>query len=165
MVKKIKDYVAAGNFVLVTPETSVKEAITKAAEKGLGGVLIEKNGEVVGIFTENDLGKKVVAKGKDITSTKLAEVMTKEPVFVDMDTDVDSCMFMMMRNNFRHIPIRDVAGKVYGVACVRDVLKAKVEEVNEMSESSNMFEASKLIETSGNKEKDVIEEYTKEYKA
>jgi CBS domain-containing protein len=164
MIKRIKDYVPAKNYVFVKTNTSVEDAVKEAEKNNLGGVLVEDKGEVVGIFTENDLSRKVVAKGKDVKKTTMADVMTKNPICVDWNTDVDTCMFMMMRNNFRHIPVRDNDGKIFGVAAVRDVLKAKIEEIQEMSEASNIFEASNLVDTSGVKqEADVITKITKEY--
>ena len=166
MKRIIKDYIHKDNFVVVTQDTTVVEAIKNAAAEKTSGILIEDNGAIIGIFTENDLAFRVVGKGLDVTSTKMKDVMTKNPVCIDGNTDIDSCMFMMMRNKFRHLPIRDNQGKIVGVASVHDVLKAKVEEFQALNQASNIFESENLIDTSGVEPKeDVITKITKEYKA
>lgn len=162
MVKKIRDFVDSKNFVCVSAETSVFEAVKKASELFVGGVLVKKDNDLVGIFTENDLGRRVISKGLDPKTTIIESVMTPNPVTVDSNTDVDTCMFMMMRNNFRHIPLRDSSGKIYAVASVRDVLKAKIKEINELSEASNVFEATNHVDSKG---EDTISQITDQYKA
>jgi len=140
MVKIIKDYVKAGNYVTIDSKSTVADAVKKYVEMKLGGVLVTEGNNIVGIFTEKDLSVKIVAAGKDAKNVKVAEVMTANPVCIDWNTDIDSCMFMMMRNKFRHLPIRDNKGNLYAVASVLDILKAKVEDVNELEESANIFE-------------------------
>jgi len=161
MVKLIKDYVKEGNYLLVDEKTTVEEAVKKYVEKKLGGVLVTKGKEVIGIFTEKDLSEKVIAAGKDAKKLAISEVMTKNPVFIASNTDVDSCMFMMMRNKFRHLPVKDNQGNVYSVASVMDVLKAKLEDVTELEQSANIYEQTRLIDRS----EDTISKITKQYES
>ncbi|HCL57659.1 MAG TPA: hypothetical protein DHW82_11720 [Spirochaetia bacterium] len=160
-MKKIKNYIKEGNFVAVSPDTTVEKAVKEYTEKKLGYALILDKGSIAGIFTENDLSKRIIAVDKDVKKTTIGEVMTKNPVSVDWNTDIDSCMFIMMRNNFKHILIRDNDGKIFAVADFRNILKAKVEEVNEMNEASNIFEATNLID----RERDTIKDSLKEYQS
>ena len=49
------------------------------AERRVGAILVTNSGRLEGIFTERDLAIRVVAKGRDPSTTKLGDVMTKNP--------------------------------------------------------------------------------------
>ena len=48
-------------------------------EHNIGAVPVVHNGKLVGIFSERDLMRRVVAEGRDPRSTCMAEVMTDDP--------------------------------------------------------------------------------------
>ena len=107
-------------MVLVTPETTVKEAIQKMNEAHVGCVLVKKNGDLVGIFTERDVLFKVAGGKKDF-STPVGQVMTPRPQILSEDDSLAYAVNRMSVYGFRHIPIvRN--GKPVAVISVRDVL-------------------------------------------
>jgi CBS domain-containing protein len=156
--KKIRDYVNNKKVCSVTPDSSVEEA---AKLFGGGYVLVKEKDQVKGIFTESDLAKRVVGASKDVKKTLVADVMTKDLICADLNSDVDSCMFMMLKNNFRHLPVRDTKGEIVNVISVMDILKAKVQELDEFKEASNIFEANDVIDH----DEDTIEKSIKDYKS
>jgi CBS domain-containing protein len=62
---------------------SVLETVRAMVERNIGAVPVLHNGKLVGIFSERDLMKRVVAEGCDPRSTCLAEVMTDESAMRD----------------------------------------------------------------------------------
>ena len=52
--------------VTVTPEATVREAVAEMVEVGVGAVAVIQEDEVVGIFTERDVIRKVVAGARMI---------------------------------------------------------------------------------------------------
>src|SRR5215469_4148105 len=56
------------------------------------------SGELVGIFSERDLMRRVVAEGRDPRATCLAEVMTDDPLAVGTGEDLETCMTLMRRH-------------------------------------------------------------------
>lgn len=62
-------------------------------------------GKLVGIFLERDLMKRVLAEGRAPPNTCMAEVMTDDPVTINMDEELENCMALMRRHNFRHLPV------------------------------------------------------------
>lgn len=162
MERKIKDYLNEEKTCLaVDAASSVFDAVKTYVSGNINHVLIQKNGEIVGIFTENDLSKRIVAAGKDPKTTKIAEVMTADPIAVDWNTDVDSCMFMMIKNNFRHLLVRDNKGSMCAVVSAKDLLKAKVQEVSDLLEAENIFSSNKLID----QDEDTIAKNLNQYKS
>ena len=100
---------------------TVLETVRAMVERNIGSVPVLHKGQLVGIFSERDLMKRVVAEGRDPRSTSLAEVMTDDPVAISLNEELGNCMSVMRRNNFRHLPVCH-EGKVVAMVSLRDIL-------------------------------------------
>jgi len=117
----IYDLVKDRETYFVEADQTVLEAAQRMVEHGIGAVPVLKNGELVGIFSERDIMKRVVAKRLDTARTKVSEVMTADPLVVDMRESIEKCMMLMKEHNFRHLPICD-GKKLKGLVSLRDML-------------------------------------------
>ena len=73
--------------------STVSEAIEKMSNRNIGAlVILGDDGGVAGIFSERDLLNRVAAKNLDFGSTALSEVMTENPVCVDLSMTVEEAM-------------------------------------------------------------------------
>ena len=79
---------------------TVLETVRAMVEHNIGAVPVLHNGRLVGIFSERDLMKRVVAEGCDPRSTCLAEVMTEDPLTVNLNEELENCMALMRRHSF-----------------------------------------------------------------
>ena len=100
---------------------TVLETVRAMVEHNIGAVPVLHNGRLVGIFSERDLMKRVVAEGRDPRSTSLAEVMTDDPLTISLNEELGNCMSVMRRNNFRHLPVCH-EGKLVAMVSLRDIL-------------------------------------------
>ena len=100
---------------------TVLETVRAMVERNIGAVPVLHNGKLVGIFSERDLMKRVVAEGRDPRSTSLAEVMTDDPLTISLNEELGNCMSVMRRNNFRHLPVCH-EGKLVAMVSLRDIL-------------------------------------------
>jgi CBS domain-containing protein len=116
---------------------TVLEAVQAMVERNIGAVPVQHNNRLVGIFSERDLMKRVVAEGRDPRSTCLAEVMTDDPLTINMNEDLESCMALMRRNNFRHLPVC-YEGQLVGMVSLRDIL---LHDLNEKDDEVRMMRA------------------------
>ena len=66
-------------------------------EHNIGAVPELHNGKLVGIVSERDLTKRVVAEGRDPRSTCMAEAMTDDPLPISMNKDLENCITLMRR--------------------------------------------------------------------
>ena len=91
-MRKMADIVRNQNPVTLPPSASVKDACRCMRDRRIGAVLVtESDHRLLGIFTGRDAVHRVLAQGKSATRTKLAEVMTPDPVRRDRwQTDVRS---------------------------------------------------------------------------
>ena len=105
----------------VEAEQSVLEVVHYMVEHNVGAVPVLREGELVGVFSERDLMKRVVAGGRSPGSTRVSEVMTPRPHSVTADETIENCMFLMREHGFRHLPV--VEGKLLkGFLSLRDLL-------------------------------------------
>jgi len=106
---------------------TVLETVRAMVERNIGAVPVLHKGRLVGIFSERDLMKRVVAEGLDPRKTCLAEVMTDDPLAVTMGEDLDSCGTLMRRHGFRHLPVCH-EGQLVGMVSLRDILMHDLSE-------------------------------------
>jgi CBS domain-containing protein len=116
---------------------TVLATVQAMVERNIGAVPILHNGRLVGIFTERDLMRRVVAEGRDPRSTCLAEVMTDDPLTINMHDELENCMTLMRRHNFRHLPVCH-EGQLVGMVSLRDIL---LHDLNEKDDEVRMMRA------------------------
>jgi signal-transduction protein with cAMP-binding, CBS, and nucleotidyltransferase domain len=106
---------------------SVLQTVQAMVDRNIGAVPVTHNGKLVGIFSERDLMKRVVGEGRDPSSTCMAEVMTDDPLTISMNEELENCMVLMRRHNFRHLPVCH-NGQLIGMVSMRDVLLHDLDE-------------------------------------
>lgn len=102
-------------------DQTVLAVVQAMVARNIGAVPVVRDGVVVGIFSERDLMRRVVAEGRDPRHTRIEEVMTQEPLTVSPVETVENCMILMRRHGFRHLPICD-GKRLLAVVSLRDVL-------------------------------------------
>lgn len=100
---------------------TVLEVVQAMVTRNIGAVPIVRDGLLVGIFSERDLMKRVVAEARNPQVTRLEEVMTENPLTVSPIETPENCMLLMRRHGFRHLPICD-GKQLLGVISLRDLL-------------------------------------------
>lgn len=93
-------------------------------------VILDPSRRLVGIVTERDLTRRVLAQGRDPAKTTLEGIMTRNPdTLAPQDSALDALELMTVRR-YRHLPVVD-DGKVVGMVSIRDLyaaVKARLEE-------------------------------------
>jgi CBS domain-containing protein len=114
-------------LVTAAPATTVSDAARLMAGHNVGAVLIVEDEKLVGIFTERDAVFRVVAKGQDVETTRVSDVMTKSPRTVGPDRSFGYALLMMQEHGFRHVPVV-VDGRPVGIVSSRSALDPDMEE-------------------------------------
>ncbi|MBS4034596.1 MAG: CBS domain-containing protein [Ignavibacterium sp.] len=102
--------------------SSIKQTVNYMAEKGVGILPVLKDEKLVGVFSERDLVKRVIAKDKDLDLTKVDEVMTTNLVIAKIDESHEATLAKMKEAKTRHILIID-GEKLTGVLSIKDLLE------------------------------------------
>ena len=113
--------------VFAEVQQTVLEAVKLMVEHNIGAVPVLHEGQLVGIFSERDLMSRVVAEGKDAAHTKVGAVMTEDPLTIAPNDNLETCMTLMKRHGFRHLPVC-TGREVKGVISLRDILLQNLDE-------------------------------------
>ncbi|MGH7997838.1 MAG: CBS domain-containing protein [Opitutaceae bacterium] len=111
----------------VRPDISVSSAVAEMNRHRIGCVVVADAGELVGIFTERDVLKRVVGAGVDPRSALVADVMTRELVTVAPEATVSEVMEIFTEKRCRHLPVI-VDGRLRGLISIGDVSRWMVDE-------------------------------------
>jgi len=119
----------------VGPDSLVIECVRTMTAEKIGALIVMDGERLIGIFTERDALNKVLAPGLDPRSTKVSEVMTKDPYCIPPTTTVGDAMQLVTKRRFRHLPIVE-NGKVLAVVSSGDLthwlVKDQIGEVQEL---------------------------------
>jgi CBS domain-containing protein len=128
-----------GHEVLsVAPQATVLEAAHIMADNGLGAVLVVDGPTMLGIFTERDVLRRVVAIGANAATMAVADVMTTTLVTCLPDTTLDECAAIMTTRRIRHLPVVDDSG-LHGLISSGDVLAHRVAEQEDTIKYLNQY--------------------------
>jgi CBS domain-containing protein len=104
----------------VGPGISVAECVRTMADNRIGALIVMEGERLIGIFTERDALNRVLAARLDPVSTKVSEVMTKDPFCISPAITVAEAMELVTKRRFRHLPIVE-NGKVLAVVSSGDL--------------------------------------------
>ncbi|MDZ7626747.1 MAG: CBS domain-containing protein [Ignavibacteriaceae bacterium] len=121
-MENIKEILAQRELYTVTKEATIKDVVFYMAEKGVGLVPILDSGKLVGVFSERDLVKRVIAKNKSLDETKVEDVMSTKLIVADVNEANESLLAKMKEANTRHILVIENE-KLVGVLAMRDLLE------------------------------------------
>jgi len=108
------------NLVMVEPTTTVLEAAKRMKKNRIGNVLVVEKKQPVGILTESDILKKVVAEGKNASEVLVEEVMSTPVVVADPYISLEEAMKTMGKCNIRRLPVIE-NGELIGVITQKDI--------------------------------------------
>lgn len=121
-MENIKEMLAQRELYTVNKETTIKDVVFYMAEKGVGLVPVMDEGKLVGVFSERDLVKRVIAQNKNLVETKVEDVMSTKLIVADINEANESVLAKMKEANTRHILIIENE-KLVGVLAMRDLLE------------------------------------------
>ncbi|CAH0990298.1 Inosine-5'-monophosphate dehydrogenase [Sinobacterium norvegicum] len=115
--------IVSRELVYTSPEQSIHQASLIMTASNVSSILVLEHDDLVGILTDKDIRSRVVAN--DLTvMTPVAEVMTKQPHWVDIDSTILDVSIEMSRLSCHHLPVKQ-NGKLLGIITASDLLMAK----------------------------------------
>ena len=137
--KPVRSVMQRRKVLKAVPETLVSEAAKLMADKNVGAIMVIEDDHLVGIFTERDVVFRVVARGLDAQTTRLADVMTRAPHTVDPNKSFGYALLVMQENGFRHLPVTQ-DGKPIGIVSSRSAMDPELEEFSFEESRRKRFE-------------------------
>ena len=123
----------------VSPESTVLEAAQIMNDQHIGSlVVVGHEGGLVGIVTERDFLRRVIAASRDPSTTRVSEIMTRSILTCTPDTRLDEVRATMRSRRIRHMPIIE-NDRLVGMISIGDLNFAESQSLNEQVEQLEMY--------------------------
>ncbi len=119
MAQSIKEVMTADPHT-ISGDATLQDAAREMQSDDIGAVLVTDNGGVAGILTDRDIVVRAVAEGRDPSSTKVADVATRDVKTLTPDSSVDDAIKIVREQNVRRIPVVE-DGRPAGIVSIGDL--------------------------------------------
>src|SRR5688572_26126683 len=93
--RTIRTIIGQQEVIAAPAATTVIAAARLMRENQVGAVMVVEDGKLAGVFTERDALFRVIAEGRDVAGTQLADVMTRNPQTVHPDKPFADALHLM----------------------------------------------------------------------
>lgn len=133
-VTTVKSVMTPAPLDTANPSKSIQNIAVQMKEKDKGGIIIvEKDGKPVGIITERDIVRKVLAENKDPKGTVASDIMSQPLVTVGPEVYVSEASQIMTKYDIQRLPI--VAdNRLLGIVTMKDIAKKMYEKAGKDAE-------------------------------
>ena len=121
------------NILSISPQATVREALTLMAQEEVGALLVMEGEKLTGIVSERDYARKVILMGRTSKDTKVGEIMSTTLTTVTPEQNVYDCMTLMSDKHIRHLPVLE-GERVVGILSIGDVVSAVISNQASMIE-------------------------------
>ena len=108
--------------ITLDENSTVREAAEIMNKFAIGSLIIVSKGKAVGIITERDILRRVVAEAKNAESTKVKEIMTTPLVVVEPSFDLEEAAKLMFQMKIKKLPVVD-GKKLVGLVSLTDIAR------------------------------------------
>ena len=112
-MQTVKD-IMLKKFTTFDPNSSIEKIAAWMGKNDVGAVFITKNGKLVGIITERDMVKRVIAKDLDPEKTKASDVMTSSVESILPEANIYYTSKLMQKKGYKRYPVVK-NGKLIGI--------------------------------------------------
>jgi CBS domain-containing protein len=107
---------------------TVQEAAQFMADRNIGAVcVVDETGQLLGVFSERDILKRIVVAGRNPHDVRVGEVTSDLRAVIRCDETPHQALERMERIGTRHLPVMD-GERWVGMLSIRDLLRVEVGE-------------------------------------
>ena len=133
MAKSVRDTMTT-NPTSIDASKPVADAARIMRDEDVGSLPVSDEGRLIGVITDRDIVTRVIAEGRENSAT-IADVVSRNPVTVTPDADLDQALELMARHQIRRIPVVE-DDRLVGIVAQADVARvAKEKQTGELVES------------------------------
>jgi len=106
-VKTVKDCISqkTQRTISVSSGDTVQLALEMMKQHRVRAVLVIDSDQLVGIISQGDCAIRALLPGKDAKTTRVSEIMTRDPITVKLGDPMEVCMGLMATRSIRHLPV------------------------------------------------------------
>ena len=91
--------------ITIELQKTVQDAAVILKEKHISFLVVVKDSKPVGVISERDIVRKIVAENVDSKSTQLEVIMSKNFKWVEPNASIESAVQKMLNNNIRRLVV------------------------------------------------------------
>ncbi len=116
------------NVVAAREGTTAREISVRLLIGGFNGLpVIDSNVKLIGIVTAVDI-LRAIRQGKNLDSLRAIDIMTRNPVVVKQDTDVNEIIDIILQKAIILVPVVDDGHKLIGLVSRLDILQQNLNQ-------------------------------------
>ncbi|KAG7194054.1 uncharacterized protein KQ657_005257 [Scheffersomyces spartinae] len=105
-------------------------------------LVVDENGELLGIFTAKDLAFRVVGAGLNANTLTIDQIMTPNPLCANSNAPASEALTLMVQRGFRHLPVLDDDNQIVGILDITKCYSQQMEKLERVHASSKkLYEA------------------------
>ncbi|MGH7259705.1 MAG: CBS domain-containing protein [Nitrospiraceae bacterium] len=108
-------------FVTVDRDMDARAAAALMRDRNIGSLFVTRNKEIIGILTDTDMVRRVVAVGLDASKTPVEQIMSAPILTIEEGKTLLDANDMMAKSHLRHLGVTR-NGKLVGMISVRDLV-------------------------------------------
>lgn len=120
------------DLVTISHNTSIYEAAKKMRDSKIGSIIVTKNGKVVGIVTERDLVRRVLAEYPDPQTISITNIMTTQVISISPEEDIADAAHPMRKKGIRRLTVIQ-EGKLVGIITTNDLIKNMTRHIEDVA--------------------------------
>jgi CBS domain-containing protein len=128
MVIIVKD-IMTKKVVAIDGEKSAKQAGELMAKTRRGSIIVTRKNKPVGIISDSDLIKRIVAKNLPSSKVKIKNVMSKPLITIKPEDEILLAVKKMKTSNIHRLPVV-VEGRIVGMVSLTDIARTSPEMVD-----------------------------------
>ena len=121
MSLKVED-VMVKEVITIDQNSTVKEAAEVMNKFEIGCLIAVRKGKAIGVITERDLLKRIVAEARDATETKVKDVMSSPLVVIEPSVELEEAVKLMFQMKIKKLPVVD-GKRLVGLITLTDIAR------------------------------------------
>jgi CBS domain-containing protein len=110
-------------------DATLADVVAELSRHKIGALVVSADGvHIEGIVSERDIVRHLGGLNTDLTSDRVADIMSRSVRTCSTADDVESIMNLMTEYRIRHVPVVE-AGRLCGIVSIGDVVKSRVKEL------------------------------------
>ena len=121
--------------VKISPDSIVADACRLMEQHNVGCLVAEQDGKLRGIVTDRDIALKVAGAQRDPGTTRINDIMTRDPVRISVNSDLHHLTALMHAYHVRRVPIVDGSDTTLGIVTMDDLIALLSDEMSEIGKA------------------------------
>lgn len=129
---KIKDILKnkGDEVITLSLSTTASSAALILAQQSIGAaIVVDDNETLVGLLSERDIARGLGEHGVKVADMCVGDLMSDDVITCDVDWNASAALEVMLAHNFRHLPVLDNDGEIFGIVSMRDMAAMGINDI------------------------------------